>query len=70
MTCKFCGQKVVAGGGGHTSSCYEVMLNKSKADNATLRALLRRWLDDGAGGEWLDVNLRDDTRAALGGDDE
>ena len=31
-TCAFCGQQVAEGAGGHTSSCYERMLNEIKED--------------------------------------
>lgn len=31
-TCSFCGQRVAEGAGGHTSSCYERMLNEVKND--------------------------------------
>jgi iron uptake system EfeUOB component EfeO/EfeM len=29
-TCKFCGQQIAEGAGGHTSRCYERMLNEIK----------------------------------------
>ena len=36
-TCKFCGQEVVEGLGGHTSSCYERMMNEQRAETVKWR---------------------------------
>ena len=40
--CKFCGGEVSSDGGGHTSGCYETMLNKLRQENEILRAKLKK----------------------------
>ena len=41
-TCTFCGGEVSVDGGGHTSGCYETMLNEFRQENEILRAKLEK----------------------------
>ena len=41
-SCTFCGGEVSSDGGGHTSHCYETMLNELRQENEILRAKLKK----------------------------